>query len=80
MNFTNLVGNLSSIALLQPNACVLVLILSCIFHHDSYISSSPSFRQLTGRSGYFDQVPGKLVKVHVDWVSNAYLRYLDFVL
>ena len=42
--------------------------------------SSHSFRRGGATWAFRSQVPGELIKVHGDWASDAYLKYLDFSL
>lgn len=42
--------------------------------------SSHSFRRGGATWAFYSQVPGELIKVHGDWASDAYLKYLDFSL
>jgi hypothetical protein len=47
---------------------------------DSSLFSYHSFRRGGATWAFRSGVPGELVKVHGDWVSEAYLKYLDFSL
>jgi len=47
---------------------------------DPSLFSSHSFRRGGATWAFRAQVPGELVKVHGDWRSDAYLKYLDFSL
>ncbi len=39
--------------------------------------SSHSFRRGGASWAFHSKVPGELIKVHGDWSSDTYLRYLD---
>ncbi len=43
-------------------------------------SSSHSFRCGGATWAFRSHVPGELVKIHEDWKTNAYLKYLEFSL
>ncbi len=49
-----------------------------LIHLNTSDYSSHSFRQGGATRAFRSKVLGKLIKVHRDWDSDAYLKYLDF--
>ncbi len=47
---------------------------------DQHHFSSHSFRRGGATWAFYSNVPRELIKVHGDWASDSYLKYLDFSL